>query len=56
MEAFIIDAVRTPIGKFGGTLSTVRPDDLAALTIKKLLARLPWLAAEDIEEVVLPNT
>jgi acetyl-CoA acyltransferase len=42
MEAFIIDAVRTPIGKFnGGTLSTVRPDDLAALTIKKLLARLP---------------
>jgi acetyl-CoA C-acetyltransferase len=53
MEAFIIDAVRTPIGKFGGTLSTVRPDDLAALTIKKLLARLPWLAAEDIEEVVL---
>lgn len=53
MEAFIIDAVRTPIGKFNGTLSTVRPDDLAALTIKKLLARQSWLSADDIEEVVL---
>ncbi len=53
MEAFIIDAVRTPIGKFGGTLSTVRPDDLAALVIQKLLARQSWLNAQEIEEVIL---
>jgi acetyl-CoA acetyltransferase len=41
MEAFIVDAVRTPIGKLGGSLSGIRPDDLAALAIKALLARNP---------------
>lgn len=40
-EAVIIDAVRTPIGKFNGALKDVRPDDLAAHVIKKLLIRNP---------------
>ena len=54
MNAYIIDAVRTPIGKFNGTLGGVRPDDLAALTIKQLVERNnAWLKPEDIEEVVL---
>jgi 3-oxoadipyl-CoA thiolase len=37
--AYIIDIVRTPVGKYGGALASIRPDDLAALAIKKLLAR-----------------
>lgn len=54
MNAYIIDAVRTPIGKFNGTLSSVRPDDLAALTIKQLAERNnTWLKPEEIEEVIL---
>lgn len=53
MEAFIVDAVRTPIGKLGGSLSGIRPDDLAALAIKALLARNPNVLPEDIEEVIL---
>ncbi|WP_341952972.1 acetyl-CoA C-acyltransferase [Salinibacterium sp. TMP30] len=38
-EAFVIDGVRTPIGRYGGTLSTVRPDDLAAIAIGEIVAR-----------------
>jgi 3-oxoadipyl-CoA thiolase len=38
-EAFIVDAVRTPLGKYGGVLSTVRPDDMAALVIRALVER-----------------
>ena len=38
-EAFICDAIRTPIGRYGGALSTVRADDLAALPIKALQSR-----------------
>ena len=38
-EAFVIDGVRTPIGRYGGTLSTVRPDDLAALVIGEIISR-----------------
>ncbi|HEY0261821.1 MAG TPA: acetyl-CoA C-acyltransferase [Chitinophagales bacterium] len=52
MEAYIIDAVRTPIGKYAGTLSSVRPDDLGALVIKALLARNPQINPQEIEEVV----
>lgn len=53
MDAYIIDALRTPIGKFNGTLSTVRPDDLAALVIKKIVERnSAWLSNSEIEEVV----
>ena len=52
MDAFICDAVRTPIGRFGGALSSVRPDDLAAHVIKALVARYPDLDQGAIDEVV----
>ena len=54
-KAYIIDAIRTPIGSFGGSLSTVRADDLAALTIKELVRRNPSIPVEDIDEVLLGN-
>jgi acetyl-CoA acetyltransferase len=38
-EAFICDAVRTPIGRYGGALSSVRADDLAAIPIRALMSR-----------------
>ena len=41
LDAFICDGVRTPIGKFGGALSSVRADDLAALPIAELMVRHP---------------
>jgi 3-oxoadipyl-CoA thiolase len=50
-DAFICDFVRTPIGRFGGSLAKVRPDDLAAHVIKALLARNPSLDKNKIEEV-----
>ena len=50
--AYIIDILRTPIGKYGGTLASVRPDDLAAHVIKKLLERNSQLHPEWIEDVV----
>jgi 3-oxoadipyl-CoA thiolase len=50
-DAFICDFVRTPIGRFGGSLAKVRPDDLAAHVIKALLARNPSLDKNRIEEV-----
>jgi acetyl-CoA C-acetyltransferase len=53
MEAYIVDALRTPIGKFNGTLSSIRPDDLAALVIKKIVERnSAWLDPKQIEEVI----
>lgn len=51
-EAFICDAVRTPIGRFAGGLSPMRSDDLAAVPLAALLARNPNLDREAIEEVV----
>ncbi|MEQ1586901.1 MAG: acetyl-CoA C-acyltransferase [Cyclobacteriaceae bacterium] len=51
-SAYIVDILRTPVGKFGGTLSSVRPDDLAAEVIKKLLERNPGLDPSVIEDVV----
>lgn len=53
VDAFICDAIRTPIGRFGGALSSVRADDLAALPLKTLLERNPTLDAERIDEVIL---
>lgn len=50
--AYVIDIVRTPIGKFGGMLSTIRPDDLAALVIKALLERNPKMDKSLVEEVI----
>ncbi len=52
-QAFICDAVRTPIGRYGGALSGVRADDLAAIPLKALAARNPSLDVAAIEEVVL---
>jgi 3-oxoadipyl-CoA thiolase len=51
-EAVIVDAIRTPIGALGGTLASIRPDDLAALVLKALLIRNP-IPPEEIEEVYL---
>ncbi len=50
-EAFICDALRTPIGRYGGALSAVRTDDLAAIPIRELLDRHPrvdWAATDDV--------
>lgn len=50
-EAFICDAVRTPIGRYGGALAKVRPDDLLAVTIAALMARnsgVDWAAVDDV--------
>jgi 3-oxoadipyl-CoA thiolase len=52
-NAFIVDAVRTPIGKFGGSLSSVRPDDLAALVLRELLRRNPSLDKNAVEDVIM---
>ncbi|MFZ8993246.1 MAG: 3-oxoadipyl-CoA thiolase, partial [Candidatus Puniceispirillaceae bacterium] len=41
MDAFICDAIRTPIGRYGGGLATMRPDDLAAHVIRTLMERNP---------------
>ena len=54
-EAVIIDAVRTPIGRFGGALKDVRPDDLGSIVIKALLERNQALNPGEVEEVVLGN-
>lgn len=51
--AYIIDAVRTPIGRHGGALAGVRPDDLAAHVVRSLVERNPSLDPETIEDVVL---
>jgi 3-oxoadipyl-CoA thiolase len=50
--AYVIDAIRTPIGKYGGSLATVRPDDLLAHVIKSLLQRRPEIDVNDIEDVI----
>ena len=50
-DALVLDGVRTPIGKVGGALSGVRPDDLAATAVRGLLERHPDLDPETIEEV-----
>src|SRR6267378_3801894 len=50
-EAFICDAVRTPIGRYAGSLAKVRTDDLAAVPLKALMARNPKIDWEKIDEV-----
>ena len=52
-EVFVVDAVRTPIGRHGGALAKVRPDDLAAVVIRALLERTPSLDPARIGEVLL---
>jgi 3-oxoadipyl-CoA thiolase len=51
VEAFICDALRTPVGRYGGALSTVRPDDLGSLPLRALIERnksVDWNALEDV--------
>jgi acetyl-CoA acyltransferase len=52
---YVVDAVRTPIGRYNGALASVRPDDLAAHTIRELLARTPDLDPARIGDVYLGN-
>jgi acetyl-CoA acyltransferase len=52
-DAFIVDFIRSPIGRYAGVLSTVRPDDLGAHVIKSLLARAPSVDPAAIDEVIL---
>src|SRR6202049_3087288 len=51
-DVFVCDAVRTPIGRFGGSLAKVRADDLAAAPIKALLAKHPKLDWSQVDEVL----
>ncbi|HVL29257.1 MAG TPA: acetyl-CoA C-acyltransferase, partial [Sphingomicrobium sp.] len=52
-EAYICDAVRTPIGRYGGALSSVRADDLAALPIRALIDRNPRVDWAELDDVIL---
>lgn len=54
--AYIVDAVRTPIGRYGGALSTIRPDDMLALMIRALLNRNPGIDPAAIEDVIAGAT
>ncbi|MEQ8523764.1 3-oxoadipyl-CoA thiolase [Gracilimonas sp.] len=53
MDAYIIDGIRTPIGKLKGSLSSIRADDLAAIPIKELIKRNPEVDLKAIEDVIL---
>ncbi len=50
--AYVIDILRTPIGKYGGALSSVRPDDLLAHALRELIRRNPGISPEAIEDVI----
>jgi acetyl-CoA acyltransferase len=52
-DVFIIDGIRTPVGNFGGTLSVVRTDDLAAIVLKELVKRNVGIDPKQISEVIL---
>jgi 3-oxoadipyl-CoA thiolase len=52
-DAFICDAIRTPIGRYGGALATVRPDDLAAIVLRELVSRNSRLEPAAIDDVIL---
>lgn len=51
-DVYVVDAVRTPIGRFGGALAGVRPDDLAAHVVRALVDRTPDLDPARIDDVV----
>jgi acetyl-CoA acetyltransferase family protein len=55
-DSYIVDAVRTPVGRFGGALASVRPDDLAANVFAKLLERNATLDPQCIDDVFLGNS
>jgi len=52
LNVYVIDAIRTPLGKYGGALATVRPDDLLAHVIKELMKRNPSVDPSCIEDVI----
>src|SRR6202171_1881178 len=52
-DAFICDAIRTPIGRYGGALAAVRPDDLAAIVLRELLRRNSSLDPAAVDDVIL---
>ncbi len=52
-RSYLVDGLRTPIGRYAGSLAAVRPDDLAALVIEQLLARHPGLPTAEVDEVLL---
>jgi acetyl-CoA acetyltransferase family protein len=54
-EVFVYDAVRTPFGRYGGALAGTRPDDLAALVVRAVVARAPDLDPSRVDEVVFGN-
>ena len=54
-DAYICDGLRTPFGRYGGALSSVRTDDLAAIPLRALMARhagLDWAAVDDIQQLL----
>lgn len=51
-EVFVIDATRTAVGKYGGSLSSIRPDDLLAHVIRSLVERNPSIDVNDVEDVI----
>ena len=51
-DAFICDAIRTPFGRYGGALSGVRADDLAAIPIRTLIERNPGMDPAAIEDII----
>ena len=53
VHAYICDAIRTPFGRYGGALASVRPDDLAAVAIKALVARNPGVRWEELDDAIL---
>ena len=53
MNAYIIDGIRTPIGNYKGTLSTIRTDDLAALVIAEIVKRNPSIPKEAFDDVIM---
>lgn len=54
-DVFICDAIRTPVGKYGGALSSIRSDDLAAIPLKTLVERNPQMDLDAIDDVILGN-
>ena len=51
-QAFVVDACRTPIGRYRGALSSVRPDDLGAVVLRALLDRNPSVPPDAVEDVI----
>jgi len=52
-EVYLCDAIRTPVGRYGGSLSTVRTDDLAAIVLKEIMDRNPNVDWKEIDDVFM---